>query len=353
MNDALNSALFDKLTREQDKYRDWLKSQPPEEILNHAYEYTVREDILMSMEELELSEGEARALLLSPAPMAILYDAYLDRETSYMDTIRDSIEDLAKDEAKKLKELPVYPYHAGYAREHEELDVYRASLHANVSCKEAIEDAIREHYRDNSLGKGAVAQVVNQFGYDRILFVLANTVRHFEHDGRISETNKAWSKTIPIYENNDPAGNDRTARFVVNSHPGLTDLFLSQARRGYLLTQPLTADEIRKEALRLLGKLQEPEIPNSPNKTHFMAEISRDFSERAGSKDTEKLQRMMPFNSLTLSTLKDRSGVYAMISKEENRNQSLRQRKPSVRNKLQKAVSEAKPSPAKRKDMEL
>ena len=239
MNEELNNALLDKLTKEQDKYRDWLKSQPPEEILNHAYEYIVREDILISAEMLEFTDAEARALLLSPSPMAVLCDSFLDRETSYMDTIRDSIEDVAKDEANKLREMPVYLYHASYAMEHEELDVYRASFRANVSCKEAIEDAIREHYRDNSLGKEAVAQVVDQFGYDRTLFVLAATVRHFEYDGRISQANKAWSKTIPIYENNDPGGNDRTAQYTVNSHPGLTDLFLSQAKHDYLLTQPL------------------------------------------------------------------------------------------------------------------
>ena len=50
MNEALQQSLYDKLSREQDKYRDWLKGQPPEEILHHSYEYTVREDILMSME---------------------------------------------------------------------------------------------------------------------------------------------------------------------------------------------------------------------------------------------------------------------------------------------------------------
>ena len=54
----------------------------------------------MSMEELTLSEAETRALLLSPSPMAILYDKFSDLETGYMDTIRDSIEDTAKDEAK-------------------------------------------------------------------------------------------------------------------------------------------------------------------------------------------------------------------------------------------------------------
>ena len=34
----LNTALFEKMTAEQDKFRDWLKSQSPEEVLNHAYE---------------------------------------------------------------------------------------------------------------------------------------------------------------------------------------------------------------------------------------------------------------------------------------------------------------------------
>lgn len=62
-----NALLYDKMKAEQDKYRDWLLSQPPEEILNHTYEYTMREDIVMCMEELELSPKQAKALLRSPA----------------------------------------------------------------------------------------------------------------------------------------------------------------------------------------------------------------------------------------------------------------------------------------------
>lgn len=36
MNEELKNTLMDKLLREQDKYRDWLKGQPPEEILHHS-----------------------------------------------------------------------------------------------------------------------------------------------------------------------------------------------------------------------------------------------------------------------------------------------------------------------------
>ena len=40
MNTNKNTALYEKMAAEQDTFRDWLKSHPPEEILNHAYEYT-------------------------------------------------------------------------------------------------------------------------------------------------------------------------------------------------------------------------------------------------------------------------------------------------------------------------
>lgn len=353
MNEALQQSLYDKLSREQDKYRDWLKGQPPEEILHHSYEYTVREDILMSMEELTLSEAETRALLLSPSPMAILYNKFSDLETGYMDTIRDSIEDTARDEAKRLKELPVYPYPADHARENGELDVYRASFRANVSCKDAIEAAIRDNYHDNRLDTAAVGQVAEQFGQERMLYVLAATVRHFDYDGRISRDNKRWANTIPVYENKDGMDSDRSVQFVVCSHPGLTDLFLTQARHEQRLRQPLTADEIRTEAARLLGKLQEPDQPNSPGGTHFIAELSSDFAARANSRDTAELQKLLPFRSLALSNLKDRKGVFAVISKEEDRTQPLRSRKPSVRSKLQQASAEQKQPAAKKKDLEL
>ena len=44
----LNTDLYEKMAAEQDKYRDGLKSQPPEEILHHTYEYTIREDIVIA-----------------------------------------------------------------------------------------------------------------------------------------------------------------------------------------------------------------------------------------------------------------------------------------------------------------
>ena len=81
----LNTALYEKMAAEQDKFRDWLKRQPPEEILHHTYEYTVREDIVMAMEDLELTDAQAQALLDSPTPLADVYRHFEKLETGYMD----------------------------------------------------------------------------------------------------------------------------------------------------------------------------------------------------------------------------------------------------------------------------
>ena len=101
----LNTALYEKMAAEQDKYRDWLKSQLPAEVLNHAYEYTVREDIVMAMEELELTAAQAQALLDLPTPLADVYRHFERLETGYMDMIRDSIENRADDVCKARAEL--------------------------------------------------------------------------------------------------------------------------------------------------------------------------------------------------------------------------------------------------------
>ncbi|OLA09757.1 MAG: hypothetical protein BHV90_01515 [Clostridiales bacterium 42_27] len=191
----LNTALYEKMAAEQDKYRDWLKSQPPEEILHHTYEYTVREDIVMAMEELELTDAQANRA---------------------DDVCR------AKEE---LRTTPVYPHSAAYAREHRELEQYRVSNNANLQCKESIEAAVREHFDGMYLSHDAAKGVIETYGMERVALVLANTVQLQDWDGRYSRRNKEWAKTIP----ND---NPETVRcgYVLNSHPAVLDGFIDLVR---------------------------------------------------------------------------------------------------------------------------
>lgn len=100
-NEQLNTALYQKMFAEQETYRAWLLSQPPAEIQNHAYEYTVREDILLALEYHNLPDAQARALLKSPSPLSDVFEDWQDRETGHMDDIWQTVEDRAQAEVQK------------------------------------------------------------------------------------------------------------------------------------------------------------------------------------------------------------------------------------------------------------
>ena len=122
-NEEHNTALYQKMFAEQEKFRDWLKGQPPEEVLNHAYEYTIREDILMSLEYHNLSDAQADALMKFPSPLADVFRDFEKRETDHMDVIWDCLESradmLLEEQRRALRETPVYPFPATRAEQSE------------------------------------------------------------------------------------------------------------------------------------------------------------------------------------------------------------------------------------------
>ena len=64
------------------------------------------------------------------------------------------------------------------------------------------------------------------------------------------------------------------------------------------------------------------------DKTHFMVEVSTTFMMIASSKDTEWFAAMLSYKTLAHSTLNDRHGVYAQISKDERRDRDIRKPAP-------------------------
>ena len=233
-NEELNTALYKKMFAEQKEYKDWLLSQPAEEILRNAYEYVMREDILLSLEYNDLSDRYATVLLNMDKPLAAIFSKLEHSDSPHMEHVWECVRQCAYDavEAEKVKDLPIYPHSVIYAREHDELPAYRASYQANVDCSKAIDAAIREHYSDNRLNSAAVKQVVDRFGFDRTLMVLAATARYKDRDPRISDDNKKWASTIFVPDDKDVRGVDRTTAYVVGyAHPGLVNLFMREARR--------------------------------------------------------------------------------------------------------------------------
>ena len=131
---TLQEQLCEKMRVEQSAYCLWLTAQPPEEILHHAYEYSVREDIILATEEMNLTLAQVRALLKSPAPLADVYKDFSKLETDYMSIVAQCVEDRADDLLKKEQQQnppKVYRQSVTYAREHGELQQYHASYHLN------------------------------------------------------------------------------------------------------------------------------------------------------------------------------------------------------------------------------
>lgn len=229
-----------------------------------------------------------------------------------------------------MNKTPLYPYPASYALENGELELYRDSLQANIDCKKTIEKAVNSHYANNCLGKEAAEEVVQEFGFERTMYVLANTVRHKDWDGRISPGNKRWAQTILVHPDLNGFGQDRRDDFVVDQcHTGLTDIFINQVRYDYLLSQPLKAQDIYAEALKICCSFENAMHPNGPDQQSFVARVSPLFMERAKKKDLTRLAKMLPHPSAQLIRLQGGGDLYAQISAEENRH--LLPKKPRTR----------------------
>ena len=63
-NQELNTALYEKLFAEQEKFKGWLLTQPPSEILNHAYEY------VKDVDYKELEAGDVITFMLDEDTVA-------------------------------------------------------------------------------------------------------------------------------------------------------------------------------------------------------------------------------------------------------------------------------------------
>lgn len=94
-----------------------------------------------------------------------------------------------------------------------------------LECKEAIEQAIADNFDGYTLSRDTAKAVIDQYGKERVQYVLANTIAHLSNDGRFSINNKEWAKELV------PRATWETRDLIVTSHPAVLDGFTNQARR--------------------------------------------------------------------------------------------------------------------------
>ncbi len=126
-----------------------------------------------------------------------------------------------------MSEKAIYRYSYNDAIRCGEQKEWKESHDENCKCAKAIEKGIEDNYKNNRLNTDFAKKIIKEFGIDRVKYVLANTVQLRNHDGRFSQLNKDWAKGTYV-----PNENYRKY-FNVDSHPGLTDLFINRVRKEW------------------------------------------------------------------------------------------------------------------------
>ena len=229
-----------------------------------------------------------------------------------------------------------------------ELEQFRVSHKLNVECAKAIDAALTKHFDQDTYelySEPAAREVLEKFGYDRTMAVLANTVRHYSFDGRFSNSSMDWARTIPSLNG---GAVDRSC--LVTANAGQADQLVDEIWYAHHVKQPLQEAEIKAEAKNILKQLQDIPEPNSPDRDCFLVKISSEFNDRARPEDFVRMIKMLPFSDPRLTTVHRQKGFFVVISADETRTRIQPLRKPSVLAKLAaKPIPEKKP-PSKKHD---
>ena len=187
----------------------------------------------------------------------------------------------------------------------------------------------------------------------------ADTVKLiYEHGERVQEAGRYFDGTP------DPQLGKFERFEALPNDPDALQSLLQEERRSREQLSPgdfkvhiaaLRDGLIETEARRIVREMKRHDTPNSPNKTHFMVELSPAFMQLAATKDTDRLFSMLPYKTLSFSKIEGRHGTYALIDKGENRDREIRKPRPSIRAQLKtgKAKTAPKKAAAKNKNHDL
>ena len=127
-----------------------------------------------------------------------------------------------------MNETYLYPWTAEEARRGGKIEIWRASHKANIACRDAIEEAIRQSFDGMHLKEDCLQPVLDEFGYKSTSWVLSNTLQMLKWDGRFIPANKHWAEKTFI-----PADLNHNSDFVIRSHPAVLDGFVDLYRKAY------------------------------------------------------------------------------------------------------------------------
>lgn len=82
--EELNAELYEKVSTEFEEYKNNLLMLPPEQLLEHAYAYAVRSDIVIAIECGSIHARQAQALLKSENALDEIFGKWEDFEKNHI-----------------------------------------------------------------------------------------------------------------------------------------------------------------------------------------------------------------------------------------------------------------------------
>lgn len=110
---------------------------------------------------------------------------------------------------------PLYINSFANAKTIGEIDLWRESHRENIKCKNAIDRLVSDRYNGSQLPRSIIEDACEEYGIDRVGWVLANTVNESEYDGRYRPSTKLWAKTV--YGIPNERWNNQNMKNLINS----------------------------------------------------------------------------------------------------------------------------------------
>ena len=102
--EEMTAALQDKMRAEQDQFKESLLKLSPENILAHAYQYIMQEDIVLSVDSNYLSVEQLSALLNLDKPLEAVYQQYISTDIDTLEPMRSCMVDRAELELQAVEQ---------------------------------------------------------------------------------------------------------------------------------------------------------------------------------------------------------------------------------------------------------
>ena len=122
---------------------------------------------------------------------------------------------------------PLYKFSFEEAKHNDEIKEFRESFQENIRCRDYLDNEVSERFDGFHLPVECLENTVKEFGYDRTMWVLANTILERHGDGRFHRDNKDWARklNIPQWRNN--------YEFSLHSHSCIVDGMAKDVQKIY------------------------------------------------------------------------------------------------------------------------